>query len=142
MRMIVSKIISWFTLDLNDDLFQILHVSWPSYTTTLNWMVFKPWPLNKVLYYLFSGTKTQPLEDILSVSWNKQVQHILASTFSSKCVIWDLRKNEPIIKLTDTVSRIRWKVVAWHPEVATQLCLASGKWHIALQMCRIKELVL
>lgn len=78
-------------------------------------------------YGIFPGTKTQPLEDILSVSWNKQVQHILASTFPSKCVIWDLRKNEPIIKLTDTVSRIRWKVVAWHPEVATQLCLASGK---------------
>lgn len=54
------------------------------------------------------------------------MQHILASTFASKCVIWDLRKNEPIIKITDTVSRIRWKVVEWHPEVATQLCLASG----------------
>nr|CAH7753891.1 unnamed protein product [Callosobruchus chinensis] len=72
------------------------------------------------------GAKCQPLEDVLSVLWNKQVQHILATTFSSKCVIWDLRKNEPIIKLTDTVSRVHWKVVAWHPEVATQLCLASG----------------
>lgn len=38
-------------------------------------------------------------------------------------------KNEPIIKLTDTVSRIRWKVVGWHPEVATQLCLASEEDH-------------
>lgn len=75
---------------------------------------------------IFSGTQTQPLEEILCVSWNKQVQHILASTFATKCVIWDLRKNEPIIKITDTVSRIKWKVVAWHPEVATQLCLASG----------------
>lgn len=53
------------------------------------------------------------------------MQHILATTFHSRCVVWDLRKNEPIIKLTDTASHIRWKVVAWHPEVATQLCLAS-----------------
>ncbi|CAH1223126.1 unnamed protein product [Diabrotica balteata] len=83
------------------------------------------WDLNNTSSPMSPGTKSQPLEDVLSVAWNKQVQHILASTFPSKCVIWDLRKNEPIIKLTDTVSRIRWKVVAWHPEVATQLCLAS-----------------
>ncbi|CAG9855974.1 unnamed protein product [Phyllotreta striolata] len=83
------------------------------------------WDLNNTSAHMSPGTKSQPLEDVLSVSWNLQVQHILASTFPTKCVIWDLRKNEPIIKLTDTVSRIRWKVVSWHPEVATQLCLAS-----------------
>lgn len=83
------------------------------------------WDLNNLSQPMTPGTKCQPSEDVLSVSWNKQVQHILASTFPSKCVIWDLRKSEPIIKLTDTVSRIRWKVVTWHPEVATQLCLAS-----------------
>ncbi|XP_023021491.2 LOW QUALITY PROTEIN: COPII coat complex component secretory 31 [Leptinotarsa decemlineata] len=83
------------------------------------------WDLNNTSTPMSPGAKSQPHEDVLSVSWNKQVQHILASTYPSKCVIWDLRKNEPIIKLTDTVSRIRWKVVAWHPDVATQLCLAS-----------------
>ncbi|XP_049818141.1 protein transport protein Sec31A [Aethina tumida] len=87
------------------------------------------WDLNNTTTPMSPGAKSQPLEDVLSVSWNRQVQHILASTFASKCVIWDLRKNEPIIKLTDTVSRIRWKVVAWHPEVATQLCLASEEDH-------------
>ncbi|XP_031840951.2 COPII coat complex component secretory 31 isoform X1 [Nomia melanderi] len=71
------------------------------------------------------GSRSQPLEDVQHIAWNKQVQHILASTFSQRCVIWDLRKNEPIIKLTDANSRVRWKVVQWHPEVATQLCLAS-----------------
>jgi len=34
------------------------------------------------------------------------VQHILASTFAPRCVVWDLRKNEPIIKLTDSTSRV------------------------------------
>ncbi|KAF7281898.1 hypothetical protein GWI33_004098 [Rhynchophorus ferrugineus] len=87
------------------------------------------WDLNNTTTPMSPGAKTQPSEDVLSVAWNKQVQHILASSFSSKCVIWDLRKNEPIIKLTDTVSRIRWKMVAWHPEVATQLCLASEEDH-------------
>ncbi|XP_043275091.1 protein transport protein Sec31A isoform X2 [Venturia canescens] len=71
------------------------------------------------------GTRSQPPEDVQYIQWNKQVQHILASTFSQRCVIWDLRKNEPIIKLTDANSKIRWKVVQWHPDVATQLCLAS-----------------
>ncbi|XP_065165359.1 protein transport protein Sec31A isoform X2 [Atheta coriaria] len=83
------------------------------------------WDLNNLSAPMTPGAKSQPFEDVLSIQWNRQVQHILASTFSSKCVVWDLRKNETIIKLTDTVSRIRWKVVAWHPEVATQLCLAS-----------------
>ncbi|XP_044252290.1 protein transport protein Sec31A [Tribolium madens] len=87
------------------------------------------WDLNNTNTPMSPGSKSQPLEDVLAVSWNRQVQHILASTFASKCVIWDLRKNEPIIKLTDTVSRVRWKMIAWHPEVATQLCLASEEDH-------------
>ena len=60
---------------------------------------------------------------------HRQVQHILATTFSSRCVVWDLRKNDPIIKLSDSASRMRTKVVAWHPDVATQLCLASEDDH-------------
>ncbi|KAG8042554.1 hypothetical protein G9C98_005188 [Cotesia typhae] len=71
------------------------------------------------------GATSMPAEDVQYIQWNKQVQHILASTFSQRCVIWDLRKNEPIIKLTDANSKIRWKALQWHPEVATQLCLAS-----------------
>lgn len=83
------------------------------------------WDLNNTTTPMTPGAKSQPAEDVVWLSWNKQVQHILASTFPTRCVVWDLRKNEPIIKLTDNNSRIRWKVVAWHPDVATQLCLAS-----------------
>lgn len=71
------------------------------------------------------GTKTQPLEDIQNIAWNRQVQHILASVFSSRCVVWDLRKNEPIIKLSDSQSRVRFRALQWHPNIATQLWLAS-----------------
>lgn len=38
--------------------------------------------------------------------FSSTVQHILASTFSQRCVIWDLRKNEPIIKLTDANPKV------------------------------------
>uniref|UniRef100_A0A8D8QRK6 Protein transport protein Sec31A n=1 Tax=Cacopsylla melanoneura TaxID=428564 RepID=A0A8D8QRK6_9HEMI len=72
------------------------------------------------------GTKMTPSEDVVCLSWNNQVQHILASVLPSKCVIWDLRKAEPIIKVTDSsMARIKWHSVSWNPDIATQLCLAS-----------------
>ncbi|XP_058054599.1 protein transport protein Sec31A [Anopheles bellator] len=83
------------------------------------------WDLNNTAVPMSPGAKVTPCEDVQGLAWNRQVQHILASVFPSRCVIWDLRKNEPIIKLSDTQSRIRWRVAQWHPEVATQLWLAS-----------------
>jgi protein transport protein SEC31 len=83
------------------------------------------WDVNNINMPMTPGQKNQPLEDVCGVAWNLQVQHILASLFATRCVIWDLRKNEPIIKLSDTQSRVRWRVVQWHPDVATQLWLAS-----------------
>lgn len=87
------------------------------------------WDLNNTATPMTPGQKTQPFEDVQSVSWNRQVQHILASVLSSRCIIWDLRKNEPIIRLSDTQSRVRWRVMQWHPENATQLWLASEEDH-------------
>jgi protein transport protein SEC31 len=83
------------------------------------------WDVNNLSMPMTPGQKTQPFEDVCGVAWNMQVQHILASAFATRCVIWDLRKNEPIIKLSDTQSRVRWRCVQWHPEIATQLWLAS-----------------
>ncbi|XP_019891500.2 protein transport protein Sec31A isoform X3 [Musca domestica] len=83
------------------------------------------WDLNNTSTHMNPGTKTQPFEDVKNVAWNRQVQHILASVFSSRCVIWDLRKSEQIIKLSDTQSRVRWHAIQWHPEAATQVWLAS-----------------
>ncbi|XP_055317143.1 protein transport protein Sec31A isoform X2 [Sitodiplosis mosellana] len=83
------------------------------------------WDLNNTTTPMTPGTKTQPLEDIQNIGWNRQVQHILASVFSTRCVVWDLRKNEPIIKLSDTQSRVRFRALQWHPTIATQLWLAS-----------------
>lgn len=78
------------------------------------------------------GAPAQPLDDVVSLSWNKEgwyrlmtgkvkiihysfmnncpflfpVKHIIASTFSTRCLIWDLRKNQPIIKLPDFTSTV------------------------------------
>ncbi|KAJ8264347.1 hypothetical protein GJAV_G00148110 [Gymnothorax javanicus] len=84
------------------------------------------WDLNNFSNPMTPGAKSQPLEDISVVAWNRQVQHILASASpSGKAVVWDLRKNEPIIKISDHSNRMRCSGMLWHPEVATQLVLAS-----------------
>lgn len=87
------------------------------------------WDVNKKSAPMNPGPKSQPLDDVRCISWNRQVQHILASAFASRCLVWDLRKNDPIIKVSDSTSRMRYKIVAWHPDVATQLCLASEDDH-------------
>uniref|UniRef100_A0A8C0G2H9 Protein transport protein Sec31A n=1 Tax=Bubo bubo TaxID=30461 RepID=A0A8C0G2H9_BUBBB len=89
------------------------------------------WDLNNFSVPMTPGAKSQVNEfscgrasDV--VSWNRQVQHILSSAHpSGKAVVWDLRKNEPIIKVSDHSNRMHCSGMAWHPEVATQLVLSS-----------------
>ncbi|XP_053108123.1 protein transport protein Sec31A isoform X8 [Hemicordylus capensis] len=84
------------------------------------------WDLNNFATPMTPGAKTQPPEDISCVAWNRQVQHILASACpSGRTTVWDLRKNEPIIKVSDHSNRMHCSGLAWHPDVATQLVLAS-----------------
>ncbi|XP_066241561.1 protein transport protein Sec31A isoform X15 [Saccopteryx leptura] len=84
------------------------------------------WDLNNFATPMTPGAKTQPPEDISCIAWNRQVQHILASASpSGRATVWDLRKNEPIIKVSDHNNRMHCSGMAWHPEVATQMVLAS-----------------
>ena len=65
------------------------------------------WDLNNPSNVMSPGSKLHPLEDISGVAWNMQVQHILASTSpNGRSVVWDLRKNEPIIQVSDSNSRV------------------------------------
>ena len=57
------------------------------------------WDLNSPAAPMTPGSLSQPPDAVTCLAWNQQVQHILASTFSSRCLVWDLRKNEPIIKV-------------------------------------------
>ncbi|XP_026509089.1 protein transport protein Sec31A isoform X2 [Terrapene carolina triunguis] len=84
------------------------------------------WDLNNFATPMTPGAKTQPPEDISCIAWNRQVQHILASASpSGRATVWDLRKNEPIIKVSDHSNRMHCSDLAWHPDVATQMVLAS-----------------
>ncbi|XP_074195293.1 protein transport protein Sec31B isoform X7 [Rhinolophus sinicus] len=84
------------------------------------------WDLNNLSVPMTPGSKSQPPEDIKALSWNRQVQHILSSAHpSGKAVVWDLRKNEPIIRVSDHSNRMHCSGLAWHPDVATQLVLCS-----------------
>ncbi|XP_014388205.1 PREDICTED: protein transport protein Sec31B isoform X1 [Myotis brandtii] len=83
-------------------------------------------PLWKIQLQLPETVLVWPPEDIKALSWNRQVQHILSSAHpSGKAVVWDLRKNEPIIKVSDHSSRMHCSGLAWHPDIATQLVLCS-----------------
>ena len=59
------------------------------------------WDMNKPTTPMMPGAKSLPAEDVQSVAWNRQVQHILATTFSSRWVVWDLRKNDSIFKISN-----------------------------------------
>ncbi|KAG8515210.1 Protein transport protein Sec31A [Galemys pyrenaicus] len=84
------------------------------------------WDLNNFATPMTPGAKTQPAEDISCIAWNRQVQHILASASpSGRATVWDLRKNEPIIKVSDHSNRMHCSGLAWHPDIATQMVLAS-----------------
>lgn len=74
------------------------------------------WDLNNFATPMTPGAKTQPPEDISCIAWNRQVQHILASASpSGRATVWDLRKNEPIIKVSDHSNRMHCSGLAWHP---------------------------
>ncbi|XP_072352459.1 protein transport protein Sec31A isoform X7 [Scyliorhinus torazame] len=84
------------------------------------------WDLNNFDTPMTPGAKSQPPEDISCVAWNRQVQHILASANpSGRAVVWDLRKNEPILKVSDHTNRMHCSGLAWHPDVATQMAVSS-----------------
>lgn len=66
------------------------------------------WDLANPSNPLTPGSKTLPPDNISCVAWNRQVQHILASASPcGRCVVWDLRKNEPIIKVSDQSATVR-----------------------------------
>ncbi|XP_031127310.1 protein transport protein SEC31 homolog B-like [Ipomoea triloba] len=94
-----------------------------------------------------SGSSTQV--EISYLSWNSKVQHVLASTsLNGTTVVWDLRKQKPVISFSDSVRR-RCSVLQWHPDFATQLIVASDEdsspalrmWDMRNVMSPVKEFV-
>ncbi|CAH9113742.1 unnamed protein product [Cuscuta epithymum] len=92
-----------------------------------------------------SGSSTQG--EISYISWNNKVQHVLASTsLNGTTVVWDLRKQKPVISFADSVRR-RCSVLQWHPDFTTQLIVASDEdsspslrmWDMRNVMSPVKE---
>ncbi|KAI3764275.1 hypothetical protein L2E82_14282 [Cichorium intybus] len=95
------------------------------------------------------GSASAKQGEISFLSWNRKVQPILAScSFNGTTVVWDLRKQKPIISFSDSVRR-RCSVLQWHPDFATQLIVASDDdsspslriWDMRNTMSPLRELV-
>lgn len=84
------------------------------------------WDINDPKTPMSPGTKATLAADVTGVAWNRQVEHILASAYGGRCVVFDLRKNTSIVQISDAVSRMKASSMCWHPNVATQLVLASA----------------
>lgn len=88
--------------------------------------------------------------DISCVAWNCKVHHIIASTSHvGQTVVWDLQRKKPVISFSDPNNKTqRNSVVAWNPEVATQLIVASEDdsypliqvWDLRNAFAPVKEL--
>lgn len=80
---------------------------------------------------LFPALKDSGMQkgEITALSWNHKVQHILASTTSSgSTIVWDLKRQRQVISFSDSSGGNmgkRCSALQWHPEIATQLIVAS-----------------
>lgn len=85
----------------------------------------------------------KPVEDISCVSWNKQVQHILASASpGGKASVWDLRKNDLIIKVSDHSNRVCYFSFLWMPYVEIYTSLLSNLILHGLSACLLLDALL
>ena len=84
-------------------------------------------PTTPSLYPPLKGGAGQPdTGEVSFLAWNNKVQHILASSsLNGTTVVWDLKRQRPVISFTDPNSRRRCSALQWNPEVATQLIVAS-----------------
>ncbi|KAK3223874.1 hypothetical protein Dsin_010899 [Dipteronia sinensis] len=107
-------------------------------------------PLKASSFDIFmQGSGSAAQGEISFLSWNSKVSHILASTsYNGTTVVWDLKKQKPVISFTDSIRR-RCSVLQWNPDVATQLVVASDEdgspslrlWDMRNVMSPVKEFV-
>lgn len=106
-------------------------------------------PTAPQLYPALKGAAGGAGSDVAALAWNPRVQHILASsTAGGTTVVWDLNKQMPVIKLADPSAPRRCSALAWNPELATQLVVASDNdaaptlqvWDLRNSISPLKEL--
>ena len=83
-------------------------------------------PSQPSLYPAMKGGAAGSQNPITCLQWNPKVQHILATgTSAGSVVVWDLKKQRPVISFTDSGGRRRCSSIAWNPDIATQVMVAS-----------------
>lgn len=83
------------------------------------------WDLNNPSKPYSPGTRSQRLEDVTCIAWNRQVAYILASgSNNGSTVIWDLRNRKELFPLAHPGGRKMITGVAWNPSVVglTRFC--------------------
>ncbi|KAJ3305033.1 protein transport protein S31 [Kappamyces sp. JEL0829] len=84
------------------------------------------WDLNQLNKPYAPGARSQRLEDVTCLAWNKEVPHILASGSSNGyTVVWDLRNRKELIKIPYPGGRKPVTCVAWNPDKPTQMVTCS-----------------
>ncbi|GAM22651.1 hypothetical protein SAMD00019534_058260 [Acytostelium subglobosum LB1] len=72
------------------------------------------------------GTKVANASDITSISWNRKVQHIIATgCYNGTTVVWDLKAKKSIINFTDRNRKCKTRSLLWNPNEATSIVTAS-----------------
>ncbi|KAG2498995.1 hypothetical protein HYH03_003181 [Edaphochlamys debaryana] len=116
------------------------------------WDVAKP--ATPSLYPALKGGAGAPGQavggEITYLAWNKKVQHILAScSTNGTTVVWDLKRQKPVISFRDPNSQRRASAIQWNPDIATQLIVASDDdrsptlqmWDLRNSVSPLKEFV-
>ncbi|KAI5061484.1 hypothetical protein GOP47_0023989 [Adiantum capillus-veneris] len=98
----------------------------------------------------FPALKGSGQDNIVDLSWNRKVQHIIATTSNTGVsMVWDLRRQKSILSFTDPNNRRPCAALEWNPEGATQLIVASADdrspslqvWDLRNSISPVKELV-
>ncbi len=80
------------------------------------------WDLNELNKPYAPGAKSQRLEDVTCIAWNKEVPHILASGSSNGyTIVWDLRNRKELLKIPYPGGRKPVTAVAWNPDKVMRL---------------------
>lgn len=108
--------------------------------TTLTLSQIYVWDLKDPSKPYSPGTRSSKLDEITALAWNRQVQHVLASSSSTGyTVVWDLRGKREVVALTyggggsgfggpgqggrSAGGRRGMSDVAWHPDNVSKTCM-------------------
>ncbi|KAI8897478.1 hypothetical protein BC833DRAFT_621220 [Globomyces pollinis-pini] len=84
------------------------------------------WDMNQMDTPYAPGARSQRLEDVTFLAWNKDVPQILASGSSNGyTVVWDLRNRKELIKIPYPGGRKPVTSIAWNPAKPTQMVTCS-----------------